>query len=228
MTSNEQQIGDDVIERIMQYCDGTLSPGEAARVAREIGADPKLQQLADDLARGSNLARETMSGLMKDPVPLQLARAIATAPDPAAPSPQRPWFVTMREAAAVLAGVLIGAAAIGFYQSGEQQEAGLRLASLPETMENQAAGSVTSAAMKSSLMALLQTPGQLRTLSYKDSTELNKIATISLVSWFQMSDGSDCAEFRVQNDSSDASYGFACQRGGRWDVVMLQDVAGRS
>lgn len=221
MTGIEQQIGDEMIERIMRYCDGTLPPDEAARVADEIAADPLLQQLAQDLTTGANLARETMSGLMNDPVPLHLARTIVEAPEPLqSHSRHHRWF-SAREAAAAMVGLLLGGAAIGLLAQWPGQDAGLRLASLPEASGTD----IQSGAMKSALMGLLQTPGEIRTQSYQDSDHLNQIASVSLVSWFQMADGSDCAEFHVRRGQSDRTAGFACQRDGRWDIVMLQDAA---
>ena len=91
MNQNSDKIGDEMMERVMQYCDGALPPDEMARMRADIAADPALQALAADLTRGAGLAREALSGIINDPVPLHLARTIITAPDPAAarrPSPR--------------------------------------------------------------------------------------------------------------------------------------------
>lgn len=217
MTINSEQIGDDMIERVMQYCDGKLKPAEMAEVAAEIAANPDLQKLAADLTRGATLAREAFSGIINDPVPLHLARAITQAPDPAQQQPDRKLGITYfmpRQVAAVLVGLLIGGAAIGLWSSRQNSDDGLRLAGLPE------AGGYSSE-FKAALANLLDTPGSTRTQKYVADPASGNEAEISVVAWFQLSDGSTCAEFRQDAPASSRAHGLACQReNGAWDIMM--------
>ncbi|WP_374371146.1 hypothetical protein [Dongia sp.] len=217
MTVNSEQIGDDMIERVMQYCDGKLKPAEMAQVAAEIAANPDLQKLAADLTRGASLAREAFSGIINDPVPLHLARAITQAPEPAQERPNRkPGVISSmpRQVAAALIGLLIGGAVIGLWSSRQDSNDGLRLAGLPE------AGSY-SPEFKAALADLLTTPGSARTQKYVVDPASGNEAEISVVTWFKLSDGSTCAEFRQDAPTASPAHGLACQRDtGAWDIMM--------
>jgi hypothetical protein len=217
MTLNSERTGDDMIERVMQYCDGTLAPAEKAEVAAEIAASPELQKLAADLSRGATLAREAMSGIINDPVPLHLARAITQAPEPMRNQPARRAGLLSfipREAAAAMVGLLIGGAAIGLWSAAPNSDGGLRLAGLPES-------GTYSPAFKAALADLLASPGDARTQKYVVDPATGNEAEISVVAWFKLSDGSDCAEFRQDVPASGETSGLACRRAtGAWDVMM--------
>lgn len=214
MNQNSDKIGDEMMERVMQYCDGTLPPDEMARMRAEIAADPALQTLAADLIRGAGLAREAFSGIINDPVPLHLARTIITAPDPAAD--RRPfWNSIPRQAAAIVIGLLIGSAAMGLWSARQTEDHGLRLAGINSENETY------SPAFKATLADLLGTPGELRSLSYTPDSAAGNEAAITMVSWFKLTDGSTCAEFRQDIAETTPTSGVACQRqNGAWDVMM--------
>lgn len=215
MSVNNDKIGDEMIERVMQYCDGMLAPEDTARMRAEIAADPALQALAADLTRGASRAREALSGIINDPVPLQLARTIVAAPEPG----NLPWFSRSslpRQAAAIVIGLLIGGTAMGLWSSEKNADHGLRLAGINSDSESY------SPAFKATLADLLGTPGALRSQSYalEDSAAGNQ-AAITMVAWFKLTDGSTCAEFRQDFPAAAPGSGVACQRpNGAWDVMM--------
>lgn len=215
MNVNSDKIGDEMIERVMQYCDGMLAPDEMARMQAEIAADPALQALAADLTRGASRAREAISGIINDPVPLHLARTIISAPEPLNIR-RSSWTSLPRQAAAVVIGLLIGGGTMGLWSSQEAADQGLRLAGINSESETY------SPAFKATLADLLGTPGALRSQSYAvENSAAGNQASITMVAWFKLTDGSTCAEFRQDVPAATPGSGVACQRpNGAWDVMM--------
>ena len=215
MTEQHQEIGDDMMVKVMQYCDGTLSPQEAADVARAIESDPALQALAADFAAGADLAKETMGVLDNAPVPFALARSIVA---PAA-SPQRGIvreFLHGRVAAAVL-GIALGAAGLGMLSSLNQRDEGLRLAGAEAPHEDG-----LSNEFRGALFAALQAKPALTAHSYVLVDEGSmKEGQVTVLRWFDLATGASCAEFSQQEAGQAIAGGVACQGKQGWEIVAV-------
>lgn len=231
MSQNNEQIGEGMLTRIMQYCDGTLDPQAAAIVAREIAADPTLQALADDLTLGADAARDAFAPLANQPVPLALARNII---DSRSTSPQRSFQRSFRavlhgRVAAAILGLVLGAASIGLWLSNAEPE-GLRLAGVG----SQSDGAAPSDAFRAALLTVLNAQPDLATRSYAlpdqaaDQTAGQSAGqsagqgSVSVIRWFQLASGISCAEFTQEQPAATAASGIACHRAdGGWEVISF-------
>jgi hypothetical protein len=214
MSENPQPIGEEMLTRVMQYCDGVLDARETEIVAREIAADPALQTLARDLTLGANAAREALAPLINQPVPLAMARSIANARSTTPRAFDKPLF---RQAAAALVGLLIGAAAMGLWSAPESQE-GLRLAGADPQID----GQFSSSAFRSALVSVLGAKPSLnaRTFSFEDPAMGQ--GSVSVIRWFELASGSDCAEFRLDQPTALLASGIACRlKDGGWELMTL-------
>lgn len=214
MSHNYQQIGDEMLTRVMQYCDGTLDPQEAALVAQQIAGNAELQALEDDLRLGASAARDVMAVLTNLPVPIALARS--TLP---APTGHRNFGQVVslfrQQAAAVVIGLVAGAAVIGFW-SASQHGAGLRLASSPEDSE------FFSAASRAALFSSLSAKPALVNTPFNLPGQTGARGTMSVVRWFDLATGASCAEFTQTQPVGVVASGIACQRNdGSWDLIAL-------
>lgn len=214
MSDNHKQIGDEMLTRVMQYCDGTLDPKEAALVAQQIANDAELQALADDLRLGASAVRDVMAVLTNLPVPIALARSTSPAPT-AHRTFGKVTSLLRHQAAAAVVGLVVGAAAIGFW-SASQHEAGLRLASSPEERE------LFSAASRAALLSSLSAKPELVNTPFNLPGQTGAQGTISVVRWFDLATGASCAEFAQIQPVGIVASGIACQRtDGSWDLIAL-------
>ncbi|WP_374384151.1 hypothetical protein [Dongia sp.] len=214
MTDQLQEIGDDMMVKVMQYCDGTLSPQDAADVARAIEADPALQALAADFAAGADLAKQTMGVLDKQPVPFALARSIV-AP---ATTPQRGIvreFLHGRLAAAIM-GIAVGAAALGMLSSFDRSDDGMRLAGAEAPHDDG-----FSNEFRGALFAALQAKPALTAHSYVLVDEGNMEGRVSVLRWFDLASGATCAEFNQEEAGQVLAGGVACQSKQGWEIVTV-------
>ena len=219
MSQNHEQIGDGMLTRIMQYCDGTLDPREAAILAQEIAADPTLQALADDLALGADAARNALAPLTNQPVPLSLARTIINARSGASqPSLQRTLKSALRgRVAAAIFGLAVGAASIGLWLSNDQPD-GLRLAS----SDNQADSAANSDAFRAALLSALNAQPDLAKRAYSLPDQAAGQGSISVIRRFNLASGTSCAEFMQEQPATVTASGIACRRAdGGWEVISL-------
>jgi hypothetical protein len=224
MTEQRQPIGEEMITKVMQYCDGTLGKEEADKVARQIAADPALQELADDLTGGARIARQSMAIMDNQPVPLTLARAISGGGIAARSTSPSPFF--RNQIAAALVGLLLGGAAMGIWSSAQQEE-GLRLAGakLPSAETGNAAPAVTDS-FRAALLAALNAGPEAHTQSYRIVNQAGSQDEIRVVDWFQLAAGTSCAEFQRAQDGSATSNGVACRRrDGGWEMILLPNPA---
>jgi anti-sigma factor RsiW len=214
MFHNHEQIGDEMLIRVMQYCDGTLDPEEAALVAQQIAGNAELQALADDLRLGASAAHDVMAVLTNLPVPIALARSTS-------PAPTGYWTsgkvvsVFRQQVAAAVIGLAVGAAAVGFW-SASQHETGLRLAGSSENSE------LFSAASRAALFSSLSAKPELVNTPFNLPGQTGVQGTISVVRWFDLATGSPCAEFTQTQPVGVVASGIACRRNdGSWDLIAL-------
>jgi hypothetical protein len=210
MTEQSQQIGDDMMIRVMQYCDGVLPPAEAERVAREIAADPALQALANDLTAGAQVARDTMAAFERQPVPLALARAVANAPK--APAAQ-PWYRS--QIAAAVMGLVVGAGALGIW-SAREETGGMRLAGVAQTDE-----AMSPTGFRVALLSGLEAGPALTTHSYVMRDQGNVQGEVSVLRWFDLASGASCAEFNQIEAEHVLAGGIACRNADGWEIVTI-------
>jgi len=223
MSENIQQIGDGMLTRVMQYCDGTLSARDAAIMAEEIAADPVLQALADDLRVGANAAREALAPVVNQPVPLAMVRNIVSSRS-TQPAPSARGFFSQALAgkvAAALIGLAVGAASIGLWLSADQPE-GLRLAG----SDTQGEDAVGSSAFRAALLSALSAQPELATRPYALSDQASGQGQVSVLRWFQLASGTPCAEFAQEQSATIGSNGIACRRvDGGWELITLPATA---
>jgi surface antigen len=210
MTEQSQQIGDDMMIRVMQYCDGALPPAEAEQVAREIAADPSLQTLANDLKRGAETARDAMAVIERQPVPFALARAVAGAAN--APAAQ-PWYRGQVAAAAI--GLLVGAGVLGIWSASHETD-GMRLAGAKPTDEAMAPNGFRVA-----LLSALEAGPALTTHSYVLADQGNVQGEVSVLRWFDLATGATCAEFNQVESARVLAGGLACRNADGWEIVTI-------
>lgn len=210
MTEQSQQIGDDMMIRVMQYCDGVLPPVEADKVAREIAADPALQTLANDLKRGGEAARETLAVIERQPVPLALARAVAGAAK--APATQ-PWY--RGQVAAALVGLFVGAGVLGMWSAAHEAD-GMRLAGANSTDE-----SMAPEGFRVALLSALEAGPALTTHSYVMADQGNAQGEVSVLRWFDLATGASCAEFNQVESTHVLAGGVACRNADGWEIVTI-------
>ncbi|HEY4164704.1 MAG TPA: hypothetical protein VGM59_16675 [Dongiaceae bacterium] len=212
MTGNEIQDPDPMelaaesrLIRIMQYCDGALTPAEAQAVAAEIARDPEAARLAAELTAGGTAAQAAWSEAATGAVPLDLARHVLSA----ARGESRPvasgyW----RIAAALVVGLMLGALALEFLH---RQEDGLRLAGI-----EQPAAESSSSWMPALVSALDKDPALIRVATGSNGS-------VAVTRWFDAANGLHCAEFVNATSGAADRGGIACRkRDGGWDVI-LQD-----
>lgn len=215
MSDTDQQIGEEMLTRVMQYCDGALDAHDAEGVAREIAASTSLQALAADLKLGANAAREVMGPLVNQPVPIALARSIVAAP--AAPGRGVFHRVIRSQIAAILVGLLIGAAVMGLWSTANRQE-GLRLAG-SSIQEND---TLFSSEFRAALLSALRAQPALAKRSFALPDQAGAQGTVSVIKWFDLSTGTTCAEFTQEQPSGIVASGIACQRSdGGWELIAL-------
>lgn len=210
MTEQSQQIGDDMMIRVMQYCDGVLPPAEADAVAREIAADPALQALAQDLTAGGRAAHDTMAVFERQPVPLALARAVATAPQ--APAAQ-PWYRS--QIAAALIGLVVGAGVLGIWSARDQAD-GMRLAGAQQNDE-----AMSPTGFRVALLSGLEAGPALTTHSYVMTDQGNARGEVSVLRWFDLASGASCAEFNQVQAGQVLAGGLACRKADGWEIVTI-------
>ncbi|WP_374655535.1 hypothetical protein [Dongia sp.] len=221
MTESRQSIGEEMIIRVMQYCDGALDASEAEAMAREIAADPALQELANDFAASARAARDTMAVFGDQPIPLALARTVASASRPEARSTS-PAPALRRQVAAALIGAILGAGILGIWSAGRQDE-GLRLAGTKNVgTDTSADGAMSSTAFRSTLFMALNAGPQAHTRSFKIADQSTGGGELSVIRWFELAAGTSCAEFQYVEDEAATGSGIACRReDGGWDVIAL-------
>jgi len=210
MNEQSQQIGDDMMIRVMQYCDGVLPPAEAAEVAREIAADPALQALANDLTAGAQAARDTMAVFDHQPVPLALARAVASAPK--APATQ-PWYRS--QVAAAVMGLVVGAGVLGIWSAREETD-GMRLAGATQTDE-----AMAPTGFRIALLSGLEAGPALTTHSYVMADQGDVPGEVSVLRWFDLASGAPCAEFKQVESGHVLAGGLACRNADGWEIVTI-------
>ena len=214
MSENPQPIGEEMLTRVMQYCDGVLDERETEIVARQIAASPALQVLAKDLTNGASAAREALAPVINQPVPLALARSIASARSTNPRPYDKPMF---RQAAAALVGLVIGAAAIGLWSTPEGNE-GLRLASADHQIDDQ----LDSSAFRSALVSMLSAKPALTSRSFALGDAAMGQGSVSVIRWFELASGTACAEFRLDQPTELLASGVACRlKDGGWELMML-------
>ncbi|HEY2674992.1 MAG TPA: hypothetical protein VGJ07_32075 [Rugosimonospora sp.] len=112
-------ISEDDLDRLADYAAGVLDPAEAAEVDRLIAGEPAWAEAHARLAAAQPWLDEVLSGLPREPMPVDVAarleRAVAIAPtEPRTakvlPLPRRRW---PRIALTTAAAVAVGAACIG-------------------------------------------------------------------------------------------------------------------
>jgi hypothetical protein len=210
MTEQSQQIGDDMMIRVMQYCDGVLPPAEADEVARAIAADPALQTLANDLTAGAQIARDTMAAFERQPVPLALARAVATAPK--LPTAQ-PWYRS--QIAAAVMGLVVGAGALGIWSAHDETD-GMRLAGATPADE-----AMAPTGFRVALLSALEAGPALTTHSYIMADQGNVQGEVSVLRWFELASGASCAEFNQVESGNMLAGGLACRNADGWEIVTI-------
>lgn len=187
--------------RIMRYRDGRLTPQEAEAVAVEIAADPAAAALADSFSVGDDAARSAWSELESGPVPLALARRVAEAAK--ARPRMAPMVANRRAAAAVLVGLVLGAAATVLLQHSSDQ--GLRPAGLP--------ANGADAAWRPALVSALRQEPALAEVAFADGK-----SRVAIARWFDTASAMRCAEYTLSGDVKGG--GVACRRSdGGWDVI---------
>ena len=186
--------------RIMRYRDGRLTPQEAEAVAAEIAADPTAAALAESFGVADDAARSAWAELESGPVPLALARRVTEAARVRAAT--TPMFANRRAAAAVLVGVVLGAAATLLLQ--HSSERGLRLAGVEAT---------GAAAWRPALMSALRQEPALAEVGFADGK-----SRVAIARWFDTAAAMRCAEYTLSGDVKGG--GIACRRGdGGWDLI---------
>lgn len=191
--------------RIMQYCDGLLSPAEAAKVAAEIAHDPEAAELASELAAGAAAAQSAWAELENGPVPLALARRVseAAARQPSLVARKADW----RVAATLLLGLALGALGAMMIERGGAP--GLRLAGL-ETAPNAAD------AWKPAAIAALRQDPALAQVTFGDAQQ----DKVTIQRWFDTATRLHCAEFLISMAGAADTSGIACHKpDGAWDVI---------
>jgi hypothetical protein len=203
--------------RIMQYCDRTLSPREAAEVAAEIARDPEAARLAAQISAGATAAQSAWAELAAGPVPLDLARKVTQAARAPARGNMHPTTTAdWRMAAALLVGLALGALGLMLLQRGSDQ--GLRLAGL----EPQPGAKAEQVWMPALLTALQKEPEHARVAF---STTGGAAGAIAVTRWFDtangMPNGMHCAEFVTSMPGTTDTGGVACRkRDGGWDLIV--------
>ena len=231
MTEIQQPIGEEMIIRVMQYCDGTLPADEAEIVARQIAADPDLQALAEDFRTSADAARDTMAAFDNRPVPFAMARAIATAPQAEARSTSpRPSFFHSQVAAAMF-GLFLGAGILGIWSVSQPAEQGLRLAGAKSGGDDMgeealAADAAHAAAFRTALLSALNAgpDAPARAVEFGDQTSGQ--GQVKVLNWFKLASGTPCAEFEQAENGAATGGGVACRRkDGGWEVIVLPQTA---
>jgi len=194
--------------RIMQYCDGVLSPREAALIADEIARDPEAARLAAEFSASAEAARVAWGSLESGPVPFDLARRVTQAARRPAP---RSFVINWRIAASFAVGAVMATLGLLLMQRGD--DAGLRLAGVDSMVSEQAW-------MPALVAALGKDPATVRvTFGGASGTE----NAISIARWFDTSAGLHCAEFAQTTAGATATGGIACKKpDGGWDVIEQQ------
>ena len=227
MTEIRQPIGEEMIIRVMQYCDGKLPAEEAELVARQIAADPDLQALAEDFRISAEAARDTMAAFDNRPVPFAMARAIATAPQTGARSTSpRPSF-RHSQIAAALFGLFLGAGILGIWSASQPAEDGLRLAGAKSGGDDMgeealAADAAHAAAFRTALLSALNAGPEapVRAVEFGDQTSGQ--GQVKVLNWFKLASGTPCAEFEQAENGTPTGSGVACRReDGGWEVIVL-------
>lgn len=214
MSENPQLIGEEMLTRVMQYCDGVLDERETEIVARQIAADPALQVLAKDLTEGASAAREALAPVINQPVPLALARSIMSARSTNPRPYDKPMF---RQVAAALVGLVIGAAAIGLWSAPESNDE-LRLAGADRQVEDQ----FNSSAFRSALVSVLGAKPALTSRSFALGDAVVGQGSVSVIRWFELASGAACAEFRLDQPTELLASGVACRlKNGGWELMTL-------
>nr|WP_298689606.1 hypothetical protein [uncultured Dongia sp.] len=214
MSENPQPIGEEMLTRVMQYCDGVLDARETEIVAHEIAADPALQILARDLTLGATAAREALAPLINQPVPLAMARRITSARSTTPRFYDKPLY---RQAAAALVGLFIGAAAMGLWSAPEQKD-GLRLAGADDQID----GQFGSSAFRSALISVLSAKPDITSRAFALGEPSMGQGSVSVIRWFELASGTDCAEFRLDQPTDLLASGVACQlKDGGWELMTL-------
>lgn len=108
-------------EKLSAFLDGELSETEAREIEDAIARDPALQVELDALMAADVLAGEEFAAMQEEPVPLDLAAAIRSAPDisPANTVAEPVGWSVLKTAAAAL--VLLFAGWVGGYMSGSSR-----------------------------------------------------------------------------------------------------------
>ncbi|MBI2254045.1 MAG: hypothetical protein HYU58_05455 [Proteobacteria bacterium] len=210
MAEQSQQIGDEMMIRVMQYCDGALPSDQADQVARQIAADPALQTLADDLKAGAQVARDTMSVFERQPVPLALARAVTA---PAKAPAGQPWY--RGQVAAAILGLVIGAGALGIW-SARQDANGMRLAGAVAVDE-----AAAPTGFRIALLSALEAEPALTSHSYVMPDQGDEQGQVSVLRWFDLATGARCAEFNQAESGHVLAGGLACRNADGWEIVTI-------
>jgi hypothetical protein len=231
MTEIRQPIGEEMIIRVMQYCDGTLPAEEAELVARQIAADPALQALAEDFRTSADAARDTMAAFDNRPVPFAMARAIATAPQAEARSTSpRPSFIHSQVAAALF-GLLLGAGVLGIWSASQRTDDGLRLAGAKSDGGDMAEEALTvdaahAAAFRTALLSALNDGPEAPARAVEFGDQTSGQGQVKVLNWFKLASGTSCAEFEQAENGTTTGSGVACRReDGGWEVIVLPRTA---
>lgn len=99
-------------ETLNAFHDGALPPAEMRRIAAEVAGSADLRDRLARLAAADAAARDRFAAALREPVPLALARAVATAPPPRT---RTGWRQT---AAAAVLGLVIGAGGTAWVVTG--------------------------------------------------------------------------------------------------------------
>lgn len=199
--------------RIMQYCDGALSPREAALVADEIARDPEAARLAAELSAGADAARTAWGDFNNDPVPFDLARRVTqTARQPVRQN--RQMAADWRMAASLLVGIALGM--LGLLLAQHDGGQGLRLAGA--TDQAQGTDRATDSAWQPALMSVLAKDPETASVTFSGASGGEN--TVSVARWFDTAAGLRCAEFAKSAAGAVAAGGIACKKpDGGWDVI---------
>ena len=112
-----QALDQTLLDQLSAYLDGALSPDEAVKIEQLVENDPAIAAELDALSHVDHVARAAFDGMLADPVPLKLARAIDraavadAAPTMAANIPSKPVWHGLAAAIVLL---LIGGAGGAF------------------------------------------------------------------------------------------------------------------
>ena len=75
-----QALDQTLLDQLSAYLDGALAPDDVLKIEQLVVNDPAIAAELDAMSRVDHIARAAFDGMLADPVPLRLARAIDRAP----------------------------------------------------------------------------------------------------------------------------------------------------